>query len=197
MMTGLLVGLVGGLVIAAGMAWYFYSQPSGFKVMERAPEIAGPDQAAKPEKTTPPPVEAPGIPAPQSTGSEPTAPKAPAAGKPAAPAGKPGDAPQSAYSFYDILPGKAAPKPLEPPKPKEYWWLQVAALKSQEDADRLKAKLTLLNLDTVIGQTQAAGQTLYRVRVGPFRSEDAAMGALDTLAVNNFEPRLLKEAVNP
>lgn len=172
LLLGMLLGLVGALVIVAILVWYFYAKPSQFKTPARAPEVTAP---TAPMQSEPPPVDEPPVP-----------PKSAAPGTPAAP-----------YSFYDILPGSKSPKPAEPVKPKEFWWLQVAALKSPEDADRLKARLTLLNLDTLVQQVQSGDATLYRVRVGPFKSEDAALGALDTLAVNNFEPRLLKEAVSP
>jgi cell division protein FtsN len=39
--------------------------------------------------------------------------------------------------------------------------------------------------------------TLYRVRVGPFKTEDDGLGALDTLAENDFEPRWVKDPVTP
>ena len=169
MLVGMLVGLVGALLIAAALVWYFYAKPSEFKSPARAPDVKAP---AAPVKLEAPPLT-----------------ESPAAGDPVT-------TPQN-YSFYDILPGSKPPKPAEPPKLKELWWLQVAALKSAEDADRLKAQLTLLNLNTVVQPLQANGSTLYRVRVGPFKSEGAAQSAQDSLVVNNFEPRLLKEAVNP
>jgi cell division protein FtsN len=169
MLMGMLLGLVGALVIVAALIWYFYAKPSEFKTPDQVPDVKAP--AAPVQSEAPPLTESPAV-------------------------GDPGTTPQS-YSFYDILPGSQAPKPAEPPKAKELWWLQVAALKSAEDADRLKAQLTLLNLNTVVQPLQGNGATLYRVRVGPFKSESAAQSAQDTLAVNNFEPRLLKEAVNP
>jgi len=169
MLMGMLLGLVGALVIVAALIWYFYAKPSEFKSPGQAPEVQAP--AAPLQSEAPPVTESPAV-------------------------GEAGTSPQN-YSFYDILPGSKAPKPAEPPKAKELWWLQVAALKSAEDADRLKAQLTLLNLNTVVQPLQSNGATLYRVRVGPFKTESAAQSAQDTLAVNNFEPRLLKEAVNP
>ena len=80
--------------------------------------------------------------------------------------------------------------------PREQYWLQVAALKNPADADRLKAKLALLGMDVAVQKIDNAGAALHRVRVGPFKTESAAMGALDTLAANQFEPRLIKEPAN-
>jgi cell division protein FtsN len=101
------------------------------------------------------------------------------------------------YTFYGILPGDKPAKPVEPPKSKETWWLQVAALKNPVDADKLKARLALLGLEVSTQKVDSAGQPLYRVRVGPYKREDDALGDLDTLAQNNFEPRLFKEPPKP
>jgi cell division protein FtsN len=184
LLLGVALGMAGALLLVGVLAWFLYARPGEFKTPDQVPAVTTP---AAPRPSEAPPV------------AEPPAPPSPApapAEKAGAPAEKAKEAAPS-YSFYDILPGSKPPKPVEPPKAKELWWLQVAALKTAEDADRLKARLALLNLDTVVQRVQSGDATLYRVRVGPFKNEDAALGALDTLAVNNFEPRLLKEAVNP
>lgn len=116
------------------------------------------------------------------------------ASPPPAPEPTPPEAPN--YTFYDILPGNQAPKPQAPTQDQEQWWLQVAALKNAQDADALRAKLTLLNLHAVV-QATTGDAPLHRVRVGPFKSQDAAESARETLTVNNFEARLLKEPVHP
>lgn len=100
------------------------------------------------------------------------------------------------YTFYDILPGNRTPKPAAAAAPTELWWLQVAALKSAADADALRARLALLNLNAVVQPTDGA-EPLHRVRVGPYRSRDVAESAREALILNKFEARLLKEPVNP
>lgn len=183
--TGLLTGLVVGLLAAAALAWYFYARPSQFKT-DPSPIVDEPAPRPRPEVSAgePPPLE---ISPPPKRSPE-------AAAKPdAAPAA--GEPP---YSFYDILPGD---KPSQPPKdlklPREVWWLQVAALKGEKDAQALKARLALLGLAVKVNRVDSAAGPLHRVRVGPFKTEDDALGALDTLAVNNFEPRLFKEQLKP
>jgi cell division protein FtsN len=99
------------------------------------------------------------------------------------------------YTFYGILPGDKPVKPVTPVKVQEIWWLQVAALKSPADADRLKAKIALLGLPVLTQVVESGGQTLHRVRVGPYKKDEDAMRHLDTLSQNNFEARLLKEPV--
>jgi cell division protein FtsN len=195
--TGLVIGLVAGMGIAGGMYWYLNSQPSGLKPVELPLEIKAPASAEKPlpkvAKETPAPIEAPPPEAPAKPVAEPAKAKAPPPEK-KADARKP---PPADYSFYDILPGKASPKPVKPAKPKVQHWLQVAALKLPQDAERLKARLILLGLPVVMQKVESGETTLYRVRVGPFKTEDDGLGALDTLAENDFEPRWVKDPVTP
>lgn len=193
MFTGLVVGLVVGLVIAAGLAWYFNLGSSGFKP---ATDIVPPAKPKADTTKTTPPVET----TPIANADKPSPPKVEAhLKKPAPPAETtaPATKPRVDYTFYGILPGEKPAKPIEPPKPKELWWLQVVALKNPADADKLKARLSLLGLDVSTQKVESGGQYLYRVRVGPYKREDDAFGDLDILAANNFEPRLLKDPVNP
>lgn len=183
-----------------------------------APSPAGPVEAAKPpgKPAEPLPVAkqdaAPSAPRPAEIKSAPTPKSVPEAHRdtPAKePARKTVSAPPPAkvvearkpagadYSFYDILPGKSAPKPATPVKPKEQYWLQVAALKAEADAERLKARLSLLGLPASVQKVAAGDLTLHRVRVGPYASENAGLGALDTLSENDFEPRWVKDPVSP
>jgi len=125
----------------------------------------------------------------------PARPEAAASTRPHAPA-KPA-ATGTDYSFYDILPGNQAPKPKPAAKGVAQLWLQVAALRTAADAERLKARLTLLGLPVHVQRIDNAGAVLHRVRVGPFADEDAGIDALDTLAENDFEPRWVKDPVKP
>ena len=206
LVTGLFIGLVAGLVVAAGLAWYLSSRTPDFQPPETkppaksqieqpasvkaAPEVApsrvketadtAPSQVTATETTKkikpPPPQE------PKQKVSEPTAPEAPGAIKP-----------RVDFTFYGILPGDQPAKPIPLPDSKDIWWLQVAALKNPADADKLKARLALLGLEVATQKVDSGSGPLYRVRVGPYKREDDAYGDLDTLAENNFEPRLFKE----
>lgn len=203
--AGLLLGLVIGLVVAAGLAWYFNLGAGSFKRAEGGGE---PVRAAPPAvaKSAPPPANAAG-----GVSSEPQPVVAPEADAPAPPIARgegaktpaeptrtsPATKPRVDYTFYGILPGDKPAKPVDPPKSNETWWLQVAALKSPADADKLKARLAMLGLQVATQKVESAGQSLYRIRVGPYKREDDALGDLDTLAQNNFEPRLFKEPVKP
>ncbi len=210
---GLLLGLVVGLVAAAVLAWYFNLTTGEFKTVEQAPKSPvplqpiQPDRPVEPVKKAPPPVRE-AIPppvAPPAAKAVETKPEKPAkvakSGEASAPIveRKPARTNEPTarvpLTFYGILPGEKPAKPVEPPKPKELWWLQVAALKSPDDADKLKARLSLLGLVVSMQQVESAGMSLYRVRVGPYKRDEDAFADLDTLAANNYEPRLFKEPV--
>ncbi len=207
LMMGLLLGLIVGLVAAAVLAWYFNFTKGEFKQAEQAPQMTASVQPVQPDRPAEPLVKAP-LPAPVSPATakpvmaKPVKPApVPTAVAPAAPIveRKPFMATEPTsrvpLTFYGILPGEKPAKALEPPKPTELWWLQVAALKSPDDADKLKARLSLLGLVVAIHQVESTGQTLYRVRVGPYKRDEDAFADLDTLATNNYEPRLFKEPV--
>lgn len=168
---GVLLGILLSLLLAGVLLWLLWPRSQDFKPVLSAPELQPPPTAiVTPAK-------------PADAGQD----------TPAAPDRT--DA--SNYTFYDILPGDRAPKPL-PAKPNaERWWLQVAALKNAGDADALRAKLVLLNFSAVVEPTVQSEATLYRVRVGPFSDQAAADSVQKKLAENKFEARPLKDAVNP
>lgn len=205
---GILIGLVVGLVVAAGIAWYLNSRPAQFKtadqvpltpesVAQTPPPTVSQSRPVAPPKTAAPPEAA----RPEAARSVPPAPSpqpAPKASR-TAPAKPTAEAPPvtgSDFTFFDILPGEKPTKPSGAKLPREVWWLQVAALKESQDADRLKARLALLGLTVQVQPVASGGTTLHRVRVGPFKTEDEALAALDTLAENNYEPRLFKERLD-
>ena len=205
---GIVIGLVAGLIVAAGIAWYLTSQPSPFKttdqpplipatVPEAVPKAAAPAEVAPnpPAAATSPPVtDAP----PASTPPANPAVIAPPPAKPAPPKSAQETPPpaKSDFTFFDILPGEAGKAPKQK-LTREVWWLQVAALREAKDAERLKARLALLGLPVQTQKVTSGEATLHRVRVGPFKTEDEALSALDTLSENDYEPRLLKEQLNP
>ncbi len=204
LLTGLFIGLVIGLIVAAGLVWYFNNRTPAFESVESASSEQ--DKAdEKPARET-----AAKTPEPPAEASVPEKPESNPATNPgtsqdrtqtgdAAPGiAAPDTAPNSAkprvdYTFYGILPGDKPAKPVPPPISKDVWWLQVAALKNPADADKLKARLSLLGLQVAMQKVDSGGVALYRIRTGPYQREDDALGDLDTLAANNFEPRLFKE----
>jgi cell division protein FtsN len=162
--------IVLGLLLAGVILWKMWPRPSDFRQAPTAPSLSAP---AATENAPPPTANQP----PPEQGSVPV------------------QTPN--FTFYDILPGNKAPRPLPARPAAEQWWLQVAALKNANDADALRAKLMLLNFGTVVEPTKKDDTTLYRVRVGPYPNQAAAETAQKQLAENKFEARPLKQAVTP
>jgi cell division protein FtsN len=123
------------------------------------------------------------------------------------------------FDFYEILPGdkdaaKAAKdnavKPIEKPaaqvptpapaKPaeaaptrKESVFLQAGAYQSVSDADNQKAKLALLGFEANVASAQVAGKgTLYRVRIGPYKSVAEATKAAGELSQSGVPTSVIK-----
>jgi cell division protein FtsN len=107
-------------------------------------------------------------------------------------------APKPRFEFYTMLPEMEVPvhepltgKGAETPSAKasgETYILQVATFRSYEEADRLKASLSLLGLEASIQSVTVDGKPLHRVRVGPYT---------DMAKVNEARRRLKEHALDP
>lgn len=105
------------------------------------------------------------------------------------------------FTFYDILPGQevvvpnsvaaAAGKTL--PGDDGLYVIQVAAYRTQEDADTQKAKLALLGMESRIEKITIDGKdTYFRVRVGPEKSLSKAHTLMARLEQNGVQAVLIK-----
>jgi len=142
---------------------------------------------------------------------------APPAGTPAAPRvpevakrlpeppSKPAEEPrESRFQFYKMLPEMQVPAGAPsagqgpavrtPPRPSaETYMLQVGAFRTYQEADRLKASLTLLGLDVSIQTVSQDGKgSVHRVRVGPFTEMSAVNEARRRLKQQSLDPILVK-----
>lgn len=110
---------------------------------------------------------------------------------------KPAEAPS--YDFYKSLPpntgnvtegAAASPPPAVEPKP---LWLQAGAFQNQEDADNLKARLALLGVEATIGTAEIPEKgTLYRVRIGPLKSQEELEATRSRLTENSIPAEPVK-----
>ncbi len=66
------------------------------------------------------------------------------------------------------------------------YMLQVAALQRMSDVDQLKAKLSFMGFSASVEPFQNGGSTWYRVKVGPFLSQEALQKAKQTLMMNHL-----------
>ena len=65
--------------------------------------------------------------------------------------------------------------------------LQVAAFKSAADAESLKAQLALRGLQAAVQSVTINRETLYRVRLGPYRGIDQLKAARERLKSNGYD----------
>jgi len=119
-----------------------------------APTSAPGAAAGKPEHVDEPPASAPGASAPGTSAGEPAStPGAPAGASPA------------------VAPGAEALGA------KGGWYVQAAALSSESAAHQLSERLSKAGMTSFVERTDTGGTVLYRVRLGPFASRDAAVKA--------------------
>lgn len=109
------------------------------------------------------------------------------------------------FEFYTMLPEMEVAVPedeLEPRAPASAgrkpdaaanYVLQVASFRKAEDAERLKAQLALLGIESRIQTVAIDGRsTWHRVRVGPFTNLQALSEVRATLRSRDMEPIVLK-----
>ena len=178
LLAGILIGMVLGVAIAGGVAWYILKMPNPFVNKELHEPVQLAPDAVKP--------------APAKTALVPGS----AAAASGAGEGKP------RFEFYKVLtdkPDAAAPIPKGSGKPapaqagqpddkaitKENYLLQAGAFSNADDADKLKARLAMLGMEASV-QTAAVPDkgVLYRVRLGPYKGTDEMNKTLAMLKQN-------------
>ena len=183
-LLGMFAGLVLGLVIAIGVAFYLSNTPIPFATKAKP---NGPEAGTAPEKL---PTIA-GLPQ-RSAGSE------------AGPAGKAPEKPK--FDFYKILPGSEEPvsdKELkermrsgrtQPEGPKEVYYVQAGSFQNPADADNQKARLAMLGFESSVEPANLPDKgTWYRVRLGPYTKLEDINQVRQTLAQNGVQASLVKQ----
>jgi cell division protein FtsN len=182
LLTGILVGMVIGVGMAAGLAWYITKSPSPF-VQKEPVVIKPPAVAAKPA--------AAGTAVPDAQSA--TATSGVSEGKPR-------------FEFYKVLTDKqdattAAPaKPADktqPAKPRtedgkqaasETYFLQAGSFSNAEDAEKLKARLAMLGVEASIQAVAIPDKGMWhRVRSGPYKNAGEMSGARNLLKQNGVD----------
>jgi cell division protein FtsN len=104
-------------------------------------------------------------------------------------------APASADPIGDLASGK---KPVESAsvstgsKGDAIYFLQVGAFTKRADADSQKASLAMQGIQTQLSEVTADGNTLWRVRSGPYNSVEESNPARDKLNTMGIKPTLIK-----
>ena len=160
MWTGILIGMIVGVSLAAGVTWYLMRSPSPFLKKTQIP-VNTPASAAKPAASA----EAAG-----------------AASKPSETADGENNA-KPRFEFYKVLTDKqdaainAPAKSAEKPKPADTkpvvafvpHVLQAGSFSKADDAEKLKARLALLGVQANVQEANIPDRGVwYRVRLGPY-----------------------------
>ncbi len=105
----------------------------------------------------------------------------------------PATAPPAPASPVTMAPPAEA-KPTDPPKDdKTNYTLQAGAFKLQEDADSMKARLALIGFEARILTAEVNGQSLYRVRVGPYVGLEDMNKVRVKLAESGIEASVIRQ----
>lgn len=215
---GLLLGIALGTLVVLLAAWYV-TRHSPFRDRPAAPPspaeipkeilemVRGRPPEAAAEK---PPAGAPGatasVPSPSSSLAalqrEAPPPSEPPAGptKPAPPPGSlaatapPPAAPPASPTAAAPQPSAATVQPTPaPPADAARWFWQVGAFGTEQEANRVRAELALLGLTSQVEPARMSdGRTLYRVRVGPYPSQQAAQAARARLQSAGYQPVMVR-----
>ena len=166
-LVGIFIGLILGLCIAVGVAWYMNKTPIPFLTRAKPPEKAAaePGKAVvKPDEKTTQQVEKPRfefykiLPGAEEPVTDQQIKQAAKAGAPA-----------------------------------ENFLLQAGSFQNPADADNLKARLALLGVEAGVEPIDLPEKgTWYRVRIGPYTKIDEINRVRQTLAQNGIEASLVK-----
>lgn len=166
-LLGIFIGLVLGLCIAVGVAWYMNKTPIPFLTKARPPEkaVIEPGKGmVKPDEKTTLQVEKPRF---------------------------------EFYKILpgaeEPVTEKQIKQAAKPGAPVENYLLQVGSFQNPADADNLKARLALIGVEAGVEPIDLAEKgTWYRVRIGPYTKVEDINRLRQTLAQNGIEATLVK-----
>lgn len=201
--VGFMIGLVLGLAIAVGVAVSITKAPVPFmNKVARATDHLG-DNANRATNTTgtdsPDPnrsLSARAKPGAQTTaGTEVSPPLTAPATSPTSPApvaGIPPPAPIETRTVPAVV-ASAAPGKADAGADQAVYFLQAGSFSQQGDADAMKARLAMAGYEATIKPADINGQTVLRVRVGPFAQFDDMNNARAKLAENGVSASVVRQ----
>jgi len=176
-LAGVGVGVLVGLLIALGIAFYLNRTPIPFMAGKTKPA----EKEAAPGKT-------PAI-----------------AGLPQGGAAPPPQAEKPKFDFYRILPGSEEPvtekelrerfraKGGQQEAAKDVYFIQAGSFQNPADADNQKARLAILGFESSVEPANLPDKgTWYRVRLGPYAKLDEINKVRQALAQNGIDASLIK-----
>ncbi|MDR2508465.1 MAG: SPOR domain-containing protein [Candidatus Accumulibacter sp.] len=196
-LSGLFIGLVAGMLVAAAIVWYLNKTPVPFSGKNKTLTRQDSEQFL-----TPLPLPGkPGDPIPDASPDKPR------------------------FDFYKILPGNTAalPEPAHPSPPangatqkpaasvttppsassqtgvpdpriplSEPIFLQTGSFQTSGDADSQKARLAMMGIEASIQQVMLQDKVWYRVRVGPLNKSDDIASVRSSLAKQGIQANPVK-----
>jgi cell division protein FtsN len=206
MITGIVIGLILGVLLALGFAIWLNRNATPFvekaKSVELLPTRPARPDAPKGDVAQPTPTTAAGVAREASDKND----------KPrfefyqTLPGDKDGTKGNKAGKAAEA-PAKTAAKPDVTPKPaaqsadgdaskapaKESYALQAGAFQSESDAENLKAKIAFAGMEANVRSVNLPDKgTLYRVRLGPYRSMDEVNRIKAALSQNGISAAVVK-----
>lgn len=192
---GIMIGLLLGVGMAVGLALWLNRSTNPF-VEKSKPVDALATKAARPDKVDK--AELPKL-----------DPAKPGIGQLAPPVAVKEGTDKPRFEFYKILPGEkgakgekgVAPatdtkrdKPADAPTAgKEIYMLQAGAFQNEGDAENLKAKIAFAGMEATVKPVNLPEKgTLYRVRLGPYRSVDEVNRVKTALSQNGISAAVVK-----
>jgi len=184
LLTGILVGMVIGVGMAAGLAWFIMKSPSPFVQKEpTAPKpLVEPAKPATPAATTVPP----GTPATSTSTTEEIKPRFEFYKVLT-------DKPDTAHSTPDKPVDKRQPADSKPAAAREPLFLQAGAFSNPDDAEKRKAWLAMQGIEANIQSAEIPNKGVwYRVRLGPYPNSDEMNQARNFLKQNGVDATPIK-----
>ncbi len=201
MFMGIIIGLLLGILLALGIALFLNRSSNPFvektRPVDALPTITPRDVAPKVDSAH----------APATAGKDGEKPRfefyqilpgdkdAAAGKKPAEPAAsKFSSVPNAADARRDAAPAKPIAAPPAPVAAgKESFFLQAGAFQNESDAESLKAKIAFAGLEANVKSVNLPDKgTLYRVRLGPYKSSDEANRIKATLSQNGINAAVVR-----
>jgi len=198
---GLIVGLLIGLSISLGVALYINKTPIPF--MNKVPQRTAEQDAAEAErnKNWDPNAPLAGKAARSASGVV-NAPPAAASAAPVAaapapvptPAAAPASAPAKATARAEAASASAAAAPAPAPAAAAayVYFVQAGAFTRPEEAESQKAKLAIQGFTAKVMEREQNGRTVFRVRLGPLDTRDAAEDLQRKIEGAGFEANLVR-----
>ena len=167
MLIGIVIGIMLGLAIAGGVAWYLQKMPGEFLNQEKPLSEKAVPTVATPAPTTPatdkPRFEFYKV----LTDKQDVTPPSKTTG-------------EKSDSGNKLNAGQAAAK--------EIYYLQAGSFSNADDADKLKAKLAMLGMEANVQTATIPDKGVWhRVRLGPYKGLDEMNIARSTLQQNGVE----------